>query len=110
MENASNPLTPVKSENEKRTPPPTSNLSESRAVKKEKQKVEAQEYQVIEVKRYKLIELAAIYKVNRKTFRGWVNKFKVELGPREGHYYSIAQVKLIFQKLELPSYVKVYND
>lgn len=77
---------------------------------KKNNKNEIQEYQVIEIKRYKLIELAAIYKVNRKTFRGWVNKFKAELGVREGHYYSIAQVKLIFQKLELPSYVKVYND
>jgi hypothetical protein len=67
----------------------------------------AQNYQVIEIKRYKLRELAAIYKVSRKTFRGWLDKFRDELGEREGHYYSIAQVKLIFEKLELPSVVRV---
>ena len=80
------------------------------ADKKENQKIEKQEYKIIEIKRYKLRELAVIYKVNRKTFRGWLNKFKDELGPREGHYYSITQVKLILKKLELPSYVKVYFD
>lgn len=68
------------------------------------------EYQIIKIKRYKLRELAGIYEVNRKTFRGWLDKFKAELGAREGHYYSISQVKLIFSKLELPSYVKVYID
>jgi hypothetical protein len=69
-----------------------------------------EEYQIIKIKRYKLRELAGIYEVNRKTFRGWLNKFKDELGTREGHYYSISQVKLIFSKLELPSAVKVYID
>ncbi len=69
-----------------------------------------EEYKIIKIKRYKLRELAEIYEVNRKTFRGWLNKFKLELGTREGHYYSISQVKLIFSKLELPSAVKVYMD
>lgn len=69
-----------------------------------------EEYKIIKIKRYKLRELAGIYEVNRKTFRGWLNKFKNELGQREGHYYSIPQVRLIFSKLELPSYVKIYLD
>ena len=79
-------------------------------VKTEAKVEEKPEFKLIKIKRYKLIELAAIYEVNRKTFRGWLNKFKIELGEREGHYYSIGQVKLIFSKLELPSYVKVYLD
>ncbi|MBI4929305.1 MAG: hypothetical protein HY841_00965 [Bacteroidetes bacterium] len=68
------------------------------------------EYKIIKIKRYKLRELANIYEVNRKTFRGWLNRFKDELGTREGHYYSISQVKLIFSKLDLPSAAKVYID
>lgn len=103
MQNVSNPSASVNVET-------TKNASSQTANKKEKLHVEKQEYKIIEVKRYKLRELAAIYKVNRKTFRGWVNKFKDELGPREGHYYSISQVKIILEKLELPSFVKVYFD
>lgn len=100
MENVSNQSESAKTEKEKKVS----------STQKEKLQTEKQEYTIIEIKRYKLRELASIYKVNRKTFRGWLNKFKNELGPREGHYYSIAQVKLILKKLELPSFVKVYFD
>lgn len=68
---------------------------------------ETVKYKIIKVRRYKLIELAAIYEVDRRTFRGWLDKFKDELGERDGHYYSIPQVKLIFSRLELPSFLKV---
>jgi hypothetical protein len=81
-------------------------ISKPTPVKAEKK----EEYKIIKIKRYKLRELAEIYEVNRKTFRGWLDKFKEELGMREGHYYSISQVRIIFSKLELPSYVKVYID
>lgn len=97
MENLSNQ--PVKPENQNNFP---HNQTNGRA--------KGEEYMVMEIKRYKLYELAAIYKVNRKTFRGWVDKFKNEVGPREGHYYSIPQVKIILKKLELPSYVKIYPE
>jgi hypothetical protein len=87
-----------------------STLTKAAPVKTEAKTEEKPEFKLIKIKRYKLIELAAIYEVNRKTFRGWLTKFKTDLGEREGHYYSIAQVKFIFSKLELPSYVKVYLD
>ncbi len=66
-----------------------------------------QEYKVIKIRRYKLIELAEIYEVDRKTFRGWLDKFKTKLGEREGHFYTIPQVQLIFSQLKLPSYVRL---
>ena len=69
---------------------------------------EIPEFKLVRIKRYKLIEMAAIYEVDRKTFRRWLTK--LPLGEREGHYYSIPQVRLIFSKLELPSFVKVYLD
>lgn len=76
----------------------------------ESNKQKQEECKIIQIKRYKLCELAAIYEVNRKTFRGWVNKFKNEIGSKDGHYYSISQVKIILRKLELPSYVKIYPE
>jgi len=57
----------------------------------------------IAIKPYTLIELARMYDVDRKTFRGWLKPFQKELGERRGRYYSIPQVKLIFQKLDTPS-------
>jgi hypothetical protein len=69
---------------------------------------EKPEFKLVRVKRYKLIELSGIYEVDRRTLRGWITK--INIGEREGHYYSIPQVKMIFSKLQLPSYVKVYVD
>jgi len=32
----------------------------------------------------------------------WLRPFKEEIGPRAGNFYTIAQVKIIFKKLDLP--------
>lgn len=57
----------------------------------------------IALRPYNTKELAALYGVCTKTFRRWIKPFKQELGPRMGSYYSIAQVKIIFARLLLPS-------
>lgn len=83
-------------------------LTKPAPAKTEKEAAEKkQEFKIIKIRRYKLFELAEIYEVDRKTFRGWVNKFRQELGEREGHFYTIPQVQLIFSKLKLPSYVRL---
>jgi hypothetical protein len=64
----------------------------------------------IKIRPYKLQELADIYNVNRNTFRRWLKRFENELGEREGYFYSIPQVRIIFKKLCLPSYVEVEPD
>lgn len=59
--------------------------------------------QAVQLRPYKFGELARFYNVSEKTFRKWLEPFKNELGERCGHYYSIAQVKIIFEKLSLPT-------
>jgi hypothetical protein len=57
------------------------------------------------LKAYSLVELAAIYGVDWRTFKKWLKPFEQEIGKKEGRYYRIPQVKVIFEKLSLPSYV-----
>ena len=54
------------------------------------------------IKPYSLGELAKLYDVDRKTFRGWLTPFQKEIGKREGRYYTIRQIKIIFKKLDFP--------
>jgi hypothetical protein len=59
----------------------------------------------IRVKPYSLIELASLYEVDWRTLKKWLLPFKEEIGKKQGRYYQIPQVKVIFDKLSLPSYV-----
>jgi transposase len=61
----------------------------------------------IPLKHYTLRELAKFYGVCEKTFKKWITPFLSEIGEKNGKFYSIAQVRIIFQKLELPSYYEV---
>lgn len=61
----------------------------------------------IRLQPYKIGELARMYNVSEKTFRKWLVPFKNEIGERIGHYYNIAQVKVIFEKLLLPSTIEI---
>jgi len=60
-------------------------------------------YTVIPIRRYTLKELSKLYGVHRETFLKWLKPFQKELGKRNGNYYSIAQVNIVFQKLDMPS-------
>jgi hypothetical protein len=57
----------------------------------------------IKVKAYSLIELAALYEVDWRTLKRWLIPFKKEIGEKNGRYFQIPQVKIIFEKLSLPS-------
>lgn len=61
-----------------------------------------QKKNVIEIKRYTLGQLCKLYEVDRQTLRRWIKPFEAEIGPRCGYYYTIAQVKIIFSKLDYP--------
>ncbi len=52
---------------------------------------------------YTLSELASIYGVCNRTMRKWIKPFSEQIGPRQGHYYSVAQVKIIIDKVGLPA-------
>ena len=62
------------------------------------------------VKPYRLSDLAAIFDVNRKTMRKWLDKYPDELSKREGKYFSIRQVEFCLEKFGLPGKVIVMNQ
>lgn len=47
-------------------------------------------------------ELSAAYGVSKTVIRLWLRPLKNEIGPRLGHYYNVAQVKIIFKHLGFP--------
>lgn len=57
---------------------------------------------MLPLKRYSLKELCALYRVHRNTFLEWLKPFKEEIGQRDGNFYTVAQVKVIFKKLDFP--------
>ena len=59
----------------------------------------------IEIKPYNQGDLARIYGVCDKTFKKWLLPFEKEIGQKHGRYFSIVQVKIIFEKLGLPETV-----
>jgi hypothetical protein len=57
---------------------------------------------VREIRPYSTRELAGIYNVCDKTMKKWITPFTTEIGEKNGRYYSVAQVKVIFDKLGVP--------
>ncbi len=47
-------------------------------------------------------ELADIYGVCDRTFKKWIKPFDAFIGEKHGRYFSVAQVKVIFEKLGVP--------
>ena len=58
---------------------------------------------VKEIRPYKHKELSDLYRVSKQTFSKWLIPFKDQIGKRQGHYYSVEQIKIIFSKLGIPS-------
>jgi hypothetical protein len=59
----------------------------------------------IKLKPYSPADLAEIYDVDPRTFKRWIAPFEEAIGERQGRYYTIKQVKVIFDKISLPGYV-----
>ena len=66
--------------------------------------------QTIQLRIYSLPELAKIYNIGDKTFRKWLKPFAEEIGPRNGRFYNVNQVKIIIAKLGSPELIQVEND
>ncbi len=49
-----------------------------------------------------LHELAKLYRVDRRTFRSWLDKFQGLIGERTGRYFSVKQVEIIIDHLGTP--------
>jgi hypothetical protein len=56
----------------------------------------------IEIRPYTTKQLAALYCVSTNTFCKWINRHKKSIGKKLGHFYSIQQVLVIFEKLGYP--------
>lgn len=59
-----------------------------------------------EIRPYSTKDLASIYGVCVKTFKKWITPFATEIGEKNGRYFSVAQVKIIFEKLDVPCKMK----
>lgn len=60
------------------------------------------ENSVIEIKPYTNKQLAALYGVSANTFSKWLQKHQKDIGKKLGHFFTIPQVKIIFDKLGYP--------
>jgi hypothetical protein len=57
------------------------------------------------VRPYTAKQLYELYGVSDKTFRKWLVPFATEIGEKKGRYYTIAQVKVILERLGIPGEV-----
>lgn len=57
---------------------------------------------------YSLKELENIYGVSRAIIKHWLRPFENEVGPRQGRYYTAAQIKIIFEKLGVPDKIVIF--
>lgn len=61
---------------------------------------------VKEIRPYSVKELASIYGVCDKTLKKWMKPFASEIGEKQGRYYTVAQVNVIFNKIGIPYKMK----
>ena len=61
----------------------------------------------IQLKPYSLRELAKLYTICDRTMKKWIKPFEQEVGEKNGRYYTVSQVKIIFDKLGLPSEIEL---
>lgn len=61
----------------------------------------------IQLKPYSITELARIYGVDPRTLKKWLVPFANEIGEKQGRFYQIPQVKVIFDKLSLPTNITI---
>ena len=59
-----------------------------------------------EIRPYSTKDLSKIYGVCDKTFNRWIKPFIAVVGLKNGRYYTVAQVKIIFDKLGVPCKMK----
>lgn len=54
------------------------------------------------VRPYSKKELTAMYNVSKKTMTRWLKPHLPTIGKREGRYYNVKQIQIIFDLLGLP--------
>ncbi|MBL7730345.1 MAG: hypothetical protein JNM88_04140 [Chitinophagaceae bacterium] len=56
----------------------------------------------VSIKAYSIGELAALYEISVRTMNRWLKPHLEKVGKREGRFYSIKQVSVIFEQLGMP--------
>jgi hypothetical protein len=56
----------------------------------------------IRVQAYTVKELATLYGISEKTFKGWLQPHAEIIGKKQGWYYNTLQVRIIFSRLGEP--------
>lgn len=56
----------------------------------------------VQLRPYCLKELAALYEVKPRTIKIWLQPFTTAIGTRNGRYYTIKQIEIIFDKIGEP--------
>lgn len=64
--------------------------------------MENSEKKSIEIKPYLNNELARFYQVSHPTFTKWMKGIADKVGKRNGAYWSVKQVEIIFAELGMP--------
>ena len=62
---------------------------------------------IVRLKPYSLTELSKLYDVCIRTMKKWLGPFEAEVGAKCGRYYTITQVKIIFEKIGVPGEIVV---
>lgn len=57
---------------------------------------------IVELKSYSIGELSKLYDQSVKTMNRWLKPHNDIIGKREGRYYTVKQVKKIFELIGLP--------
>lgn len=57
---------------------------------------------VMEIRSYSIGELSKLYNMSVKTMNRWLKPHNEVIGKREGRYYTVKQVKMIFDLIGLP--------
>jgi transposase-like protein len=58
--------------------------------------------ETVEIRHYSTKELARFYGVCDKTLLKWMKPFSAHIGEKQGRFYTVAQVQIIFEKLGRP--------
>jgi len=61
----------------------------------------------IQVKPYSLKEIADLYGISKKTMYKWMEPLKNKIGEKRGRYYTVKQVRLIFDEIGLPGVIEI---
>ena len=56
----------------------------------------------IEFKPYTIKQISVIYGVSLQTIRRWLIPFHDKIGKRQGHFYNVNQVRIIFESFGIP--------